>query len=212
VSGHQFYTFGGNYIAQKNRELVEHLPYTTAGRAYLATQIELDRAMKLLLQRLEDAGVAERTLIVLSADHYPYGLTREEIEDLAGHRVGRNFELHRSSLIIYSPGMQPEVVDRPVSSLDIIPTLSNLMGLEFDSRLLMGTDAFSDADPLVIFNNRSFITDKGRYDSGTREFVPDDGVEVADDYQQLVSDEIDRRFYYSAKILDEDYYRMVVDR
>jgi phosphoglycerol transferase MdoB-like AlkP superfamily enzyme len=212
VSGHMLYNFTGNFIASKNRDLVEDLPYTEAGKAYLATQIELDRALKLLMERLEEAGVADNTLIVLSADHYPYGLEQEEIDDLAGHEVDSNFELHKSSLIIYAKGMSPEVVDRPVSSLDIIPTVSNLMGLEFDSRLLMGRDAFSDADPLVIFGNRSFITDKGRYNSVAREFIPDEGLNVPEDYQTRISEEIERQFYYSTMVLDRDYYSIVVDR
>ncbi|MCE0488293.1 LTA synthase family protein [Ornithinimicrobium sediminis] len=212
VSGHLEYNFGGNAMAIKNRDLVEDLPYTEAGKAYLATQVELDRALELLLERLEEAGVAERTLVVLSSDHYPYGLTREQIEDLEGHDVDTNFELYRNSLLIYAPGMEPETVDDPVSSLDIIPTLSNLMGLDYDSRLLMGRDVFSDADPLVIFSDRSFVTDKGRYDSITREFTPAEGQEVPEGYRQAVSDEIDRRFYYSAMVLDHDYYRVVLDR
>ena len=211
VSGHLEYNFGGNFIAAKNRDLVADLPFTDAGRAYLATQIELDRALELLLERLEEAGVADRTLIVLSADHYPYGLSQDEIDDLAGHEVESNFELHRSSLIIYAKGMEPETIDEPVSSMDILPTISNLMGLEFDSRLLMGRDVFSGADPLVIFNNRSFITDQGRYDAVTREFTPEPGA-TPDDYRQAISDEVDRRFYYSATILDEDYYDIVLDR
>lgn len=210
VSGHLEYNFGGNAMAAKNRHLVEDLPYTEAGRAYLAAQIELDRALELLLERLEEAGVADRTLIVLSSDHYPYGLTQAEIEDLAGHDVD-SFELYRNSLIMYAPGMEPETVDEPVSSLDILPTLSNLMGVEFDSRLLMGRDVFSDADPLVIFSDRSFITDLGRYDSTTREFTAAEGVEVPEGYRQAVSDEIDRRFYYSAQVLEQDYYSVVVD-
>lgn len=211
VSGHLQYNFGGNFIAAKNRDLVEDLPYTEAGRAYLATQIELDRALELLLERLEEAGVADRTLIVLSSDHYPYGLTQEEIEDLAGHEVD-TFELYRNSLIIYAPGMEPQTVDQPMSSLDILPTVSNLMGLEFDSRLLMGRDAFSDADPLVIFSDRSFVTDRGRYDSITREFTPRQGEQVPDGYRQGVSEEIDRRFYYSTVALEQDYYSIVVER
>lgn len=210
VSGHLQYNFGGNAMAAKNRELVEDLPYSEAGRAYMATQIELDRALELLTERLEEAGVADRTLIVLSADHYPYGLEKPDLDDLAGHEVEKNFELHKSSLIIYAQGMEPEVVDQPVSSLDIIPTISNLMGLEFDSRLLMGRDVFSEADPLVIFGDRSFLTDRGRYNSVTREFTPTDGAQVPDDYQQLISDEIDRQFYYSALVLDRDYYDLVV--
>ena len=178
VSGHLRYTFGGNFIARKNRDLVADLPLGEHARAYLATQIELDRAPELLLQELEAAGVADRTLIAVSADHYPYGLSHGEI----------------------------------VASLDILPTLLNLMDLEHDSRLLMGVDAFSDAPPLVIFNNRSFITDKGRYNSMTREFTPRPGRQVPGDYVQAISEEIDRRFYYSARILDRDYYRVVVAR
>jgi lipoteichoic acid synthase len=212
VSGHMFYTFNGNFIAGKNRDLVEDLPYSEGGKAYLATQVELDRALELLMERLEEAGVAEKTLIVMSADHYPYGLDKAQIDDLAGHPVERHFELYKNSLIIYAKGMEPQVVDQPVSSLDILPTISNLMGVEFDSRLLMGRDAFSEADPLVVFSNRSFVTDKGRYNSVTREFVPTDGVTVPDDYRKLVSEEIDRRFYYSTMVLDSDYYSIVVDR
>ena len=172
VSGHMFYNFDENFIAYKNQDLVKNLPYTENGKAYLATQIELDRALELLLQRLEEAGVAEKTLIVMSADHYPYGLEKNEIDDLAGHVVEENFELYKSSLIIYAKGMQPEVVSRPVSSLDIIPTISNLMGLEFDSRLLMGVDIFSTSPPRVIFENRSFITEIGRYNSETESVHP----------------------------------------
>ena len=211
VSGHLQYNFGGNFIAAKNRELVEDLPYSEAGKAYMATQIELDRAMELLLEELEEAGVADRTLVVLSSDHYPYGLTREQIEELEGHEVD-DVELYRNSLVMYAPGMEPVTVDEPVASMDIIPTLSNLLGLEFDSRLLMGRDVFSDAEPLVIFSDRSFLTDKGRYDAVAQEFTPAEGVEVPEGYRQAISDEIDRRFYYSAMILDRDYYGVVVDR
>ena len=216
VSGHMRYSFSGNFIASKNKDLVQDLPYTEAGKAYMATQIELDRAMEHLLKKLEEAGVADKTLIAISADHYPYGLEMNEINDLAGHEVESNFELYKSSFILYAKGMEPETIDRPVSSLDIIPTISNLMGLEYDSRLMMGIDMFSDSEPLVIFNNRSFITDKGRYNSVTKEFTLNDGVtmtdEEKDEYRKSISSEIERQFYYSAMILDTDYYSIVVDR
>jgi phosphoglycerol transferase MdoB-like AlkP superfamily enzyme len=209
VSGHLRYNFSGNFIARKNKELVQNLPYTESAKAYMATQIELDRAMEYLMNELEKAGVAERTLIVISADHYPYGLEKPDLESLAGHAIENNFELYRSSLIIYAKGMTPVTIDRPVSSLDIIPTVSNLLGLEYDSRLLMGRDAFSDADPLIIFLNRSFITNQGRYNSLTGEWQPEPGSTAGDEYRKAISDEIERKFYYSAKILDYDYYGLI---
>ena len=78
VSGHLEYNFNGNAMAKKNQDLVKDLPYSGSVRAYLACQIELDRALELLLQRLDEAGVAENTVIALTGDHYPYGLTDEE--------------------------------------------------------------------------------------------------------------------------------------
>lgn len=210
VSGHLSYNFFGNQMAIKNKALVDGLPYTEHARAYLAGQIELDRAMQFLLDELDKAGVAEHTLIALSADHYPYGLKRADIESLAGQPIENNFELYRNDFLLYVKGMEPVTIDKPVSSLDILPTLSNLLGLEYDSRLLMGTDVFSDAPPLVIFNDKSFISDKGRYDALIKQFTPNPGVTVDENYVAGMMDTIEKKFYYSAKILEEDYYRVVV--
>lgn len=207
VSGHLRYSFSGNAMSSKNKQFVKDLPYSEACKAYIACNIELDRALEYLQNRLEEAGIADKTLIALSADHYPYGLEFNEIDELAGHAVERNFELFRNHFILYSKGMEPIIVDKPCSSLDIIPTLSNLLGLEYDSRLLMGRDIFSDSEPLVIFENRSFITDKGLYNSETGVFIPSSEVEIEEDYVKRVKEIVDAKFYYSAKILETDYYK-----
>jgi lipoteichoic acid synthase len=210
VSGHMRYTFDGNFIAAKNKALVKDLPYNNGGKAYMATQIELDRALEYLLKRLDEAGIAEKTLIAISADHYPYGLEEADLDNLAGHTVEKNFELYKSSFILYTKGMKPEVIERPASSLDIIPTIDNLMGIKYDSRLLMGTDIFSDQEPLVILADKSFISSKGRYNAATKEFTPNPGMTVSEDYRKNISEAIDRKFTYSALILDNDYYSKVL--
>ena len=178
VSGHLLYTFTGNSMASKNKAFVENLPYSSNVRAYLATQVEFDRAMEYLLSRLRETGIADKVLIAISADHYPFGFQPEEINELAGYTVDSTFELYRSQFILYVDGMEkPLVINKPVSSLDIIPTSANLMGLEFDSRLYMGHDLISDNQPLVIFvDRRSFITEKGRYSSKSKTFYWDDGL------------------------------------
>ncbi|HZJ83408.1 MAG TPA: LTA synthase family protein, partial [Clostridia bacterium] len=192
VSGHMQYNFSGNHMAIKNKELVEGLPYTEAGKAYIATQIELDKAMEYLLEQLDQKGIADKTLIAMSADHYPYGLEDNELNDLAGHDIEKNFELYKNIFVVYTKGMDPEVIDKPCSSLDIIPTLSNLLGLEYDSRLLMGTDIFSDSQPLVIFLNRSFITEKGKYDALKQDFLPFNGEHIDESYIENVLDIIEK--------------------
>ena len=210
VSGHLRYSFSGNYIALKNRDLVTDLPFNEPARAYLATQIELDRALEYLMTRLEEEGIAENTLIVMSGDHYPYGLDIEDINELAGYEIDEKFELYQSSLIMYAKGMTSETVEKPTSSLDIIPTIMNLMGLEFDSRLLMGTDIFSTEESLVIFSDRSFITHTGKYDARTDSFTPNENVVVNEEYVKSIQNRVDEKFYYSARILDYDYYQLVL--
>ena len=208
VSGHMNYTFTGNAMAAKHKSEVAGLDLSENARAYLACQIELDRALEYLLEQLKAAGQLENTVICLSADHYPYGLDKSVIDELAGHTVEENFELYKSTLILWSGDMtEPVVVDKPCESLDIIPTLSNLFGLEYDSRLLMGRDILSDSPGLVVFSNRSFLTDLGRYNSKTDTFTPNAGASAPDGYALGMIREVRDMFSYSVKILETDYYR-----
>lgn len=209
VSGHKNYTFYGNYIAGKNEELVEHLDASEPVRAYLACNIELDKAMESLIKQLEEKGIADKTVIAISADHYPYGLEKAEIDELAGHEVESNFELYKSSFILWTKNRETIIIDKPCSSLDIIPTLSNLFGLEYDSRLLMGRDILSTSEPLVIFSNRSFITDKAMYNSKTKEVINLTENQLEEDYINNINKMISRKFIFSAEILDRDYYSHV---
>ncbi|MCQ5134386.1 LTA synthase family protein, partial [Coprococcus eutactus] len=49
------------------------------------------------------------------------------------------------------------------SSIDNLPTLLNLMGAEYDSRLILGRDILSDSAGLVLFPDRSYVTDTYEY-------------------------------------------------
>lgn len=207
VSGHMNYTFMGNSMAAKHKSEVAQLDLSENARAYKACQMELDRALQYLLEQLEAAGQLENTVICMSGDHYPYGLDKSVIDELAGHEVDETFELYKSTLILWSGDMtEPVVVDKPCESLDIIPTLSNLFGLDYDSRLLMGQDILSDSPGLVVFSNRSFMTDWGRYDSKTDTFTPNQGISVPSGYALGMINEVKDMFSYSVKILENDYY------
>lgn len=210
VSGHMNYSFRENAISEKNQELVKDVNLSETAKAYLACQIELDRAVESLLEQLEEAGVLDKTLIMITPDHYPYGLNNEYISELAGHTVDEDFGLYKSTLLLYTPNMESVTIDKPCSSLDILPTLSNLMGLEYDSRLFVGRDIFSDSDPLVILYSHNFITDKGCYNALTNEFTEAKGADVDEEYVRDMIDLVDKKFYYSSKLLEEDYYAYIL--
>jgi len=211
ISGHLRYNFSGNNMCYKNRNLVKNEPFSTSVRAYIACQLEFEKSLTLLMERLEATGELENTVFVISADHYPYGLTVDEYSELFGHRLEENFELYKNGLIIYKPGMTPQVVDELCYSIDVLPTLSNMFGLEFDSRLYMGRDIFSEKDPLVIFNNRSWITERGRYNSLTGEALASDGSKLPQSYVDRINSEVSNRFTVSTRILDYDYWRILFE-
>jgi hypothetical protein len=73
----------------------------------------------------------------------------------------------------------------------------------------MGQDILSDKDSLIIFSNRSFITNKGRYDSITGSFKSNNGKEVSKDYISQINSEIYDKFYLSREIIENDYYRKI---
>lgn len=207
ISGHLEYNFsGGNAIASKNKELVEGLDANNAIKAYIATQIEFDRSLELLMEKLENDGILDDTVIVITPDHYPYGLSNDDISSYVDFMKDSNFDLYKNNLIIYNSEVKTKHVSKYTSSLDVLPTILNLFGIEYDSRLLIGNDIFSDADDLVIFNNKSWITSKGRYNYLKKKFEPfvDN---VSDEYIDEINEIVDMKFQMSKLIISKNYYK-----
>jgi len=215
VSGHLEYNFFGNNMAFRHRESVEHLPYSTGPRAFLATQMELDLSMQYLIDALDAVGQLENTVFVISGDHYPYGLTHAEMEELGDRALPEPIiDVHHSALIIWSASMtEPVVVETFGSFYDVMPTLANLFALPFDSRLVIGTDLLSDAEPFVPFASRSWVSQLGRFNSRTGEFTPHPGIDPADIPENYVQ-QMQARFvieeHFSGQIMTHDYYRIVL--
>lgn len=209
VSGHLNYNFSGNNMAYRNKNKVKNLKYSTAVKAYLATQIELDKSIKKLLQVLEEKGKLNDTLIVIAPDHYPYGLTTKQMNEISTIDRNDKFEKFHTTLIMYNPNIEKTVVDKVISSLDILPTIYNLYGLTFDSRLLMGRDIFSNNEHIVILSDRSWITDKGKYNSVTKEFTSTTNEEIEEDYIDRINMIVNQRYGMSSLIIDNNYYKKI---
>lgn len=212
ISGHLQYNFYGNNMSYRNRDLVKDLDKSTAIKAYIAAQKELDKALEELLNKLEADGKLDDTVIVLSADHYPYGLTTDQISEIMNIEDSK-FDVHKNNLVIWSSTMkEPIEINKYGESLDILPTVLNLFGIDFDSRLLMGRDLLSNSDGLVIFNDRSWITDKGKYNASTKVFTPFNNEQVDEDYIESINTKVYNKFVISKNILETNYYKYVFNK
>lgn len=219
VSGHSGYTPGENAMADKHADEVADLPYSDPVKGYLASNIELDAAMEYLISQLEAKGMADHTVIVIGADHFPYGLDDDGplgslpyTSELYGYDVETYFQRDHNRLIIWSGALEndePIVVDSPTGAIDIVPTLLNLFGCEWDSRLLPGRDVFSDKPALVFNLEYDWKSDLGTYYAGTGEFVPNEGATIPEGYVETTSADVANRVNYCRGVLTSDYYRHV---
>lgn len=213
-SGHYKYETGSNLIARRNWEAVQDLPYSSnTTKAYLSCHIELDKALEYLLQRLEEAGVADKTAIVLAGDHFPYGLTDEEYSELIGYEID-DFSKFKSSLIFWVGGLEENIiVDEYCCNVDVLPTILNLWGFEYDSRMLAGTDVFSDSAHTAVLVDKSWMNDKVWFNANTGEirYLVEENTLPAN-YIDNMNLRIATRFAISADILNEAYYNFVFDK
>ena len=223
VSGHGGYSIDGNAMTKKHWDRVQHLPYSDDVKGYFAANLDLEDALTHLVSELENMGIADDTVICISSDHFPYGLdsggtlgNMPLLSELYGYNVENLFQRDHSRLILWCGSLEkdePIVVDSPTSSLDILPTLSNLFGTEFDSRLFVGRDVFSDAEPLYFNSQYDWKTNLGTYYASRNQFVPAEGVEsVPENYVENMKTTVRNKVRYCTLAADNDYFRYLFEK
>ena len=206
VSGHGSYSWG-NAMSKKNKDIVKDLNYSEEVKAYLAAQIELDRALELLINKLEESGKLADTVIALVGDHYPYMLSVEQVNEMTSYKKDSIVEINHSNFILWNSEMKEIHIEKVGSQIDVLPTLYNLFGVEYDSRLIIGKDILSTEPGLAIFGNRSWVSDYGTYFSNSNKFVPKDDVEIPEDYVKCMNVLVNNRMNMSKLIMTQDYYK-----
>ena len=225
ITGHTPYYWNG--ATRPYQEKLKDLKYTERTKAYVATVMEVDKALETLIKNLEKAGKADKTLIVASPDHIPYG-DIDILEELSGKKFGNaevlkainesniDFEVYKNSLIIWSASMkEPVEIDKITCQVDVLPTVSNLLGLEYDSRMLTGADALSEREGLVIFSSRSWKTDKGFYNRFKNTFTPARNVKMTESETEKYVEDMKKIVGYkldaTAMIINSNFYDKMLE-
>ncbi len=210
-SGHSNYEWKSNAMARKYKEefLSLGLNYSEKPSVYLAANMDLDRALESLIKKLDEAGKLEDTVIALVGDHYPYDIPVEQVNELSDYERDAKVEINSSNFILWNSEMDKVEVDKVGSQIDVIPTLYNLFGIDYDSRLFIGKDILSTEPGLAIFNDRYWASDYGTYFVSKREFVPKEGVEVPEGYVKNMINTVNNKINMSKLIIENNYYSKV---
>ena len=210
VSSHMPYSKNGNAIVNKNWSLVKNLDYSEEAKGYLASVIELDKAVSSLIKSLEENNKLDDTVIAIIPDHYPYSLSLNAINELSDYKRDDTIEVNHNTLIIWNTKTPGVTINKTASQLDFLPTIYNLFDVAYDSRLFMGKDILSSELGLVYFQNKSWVSDKGTYLASQDKFIPKEGVSVDDEYVDNINKTVANRMRLSKFIIENDYYAKVL--
>lgn len=165
VSSHMTYK-NSSKTGDMYLDLYKDEDWDMTAKRYMSKLKIVDNAIGELLQKLEDNGKLEDTVIMLFADHYPYGLSNDAFSEIAKYDTSSNGDTDRTPFIIYNPSLEAKKFDDYTTFVNILPTLANLFALDYDPRLYGGTDLLSDSyEGIVVFADGSWRTDKAYYDA-----------------------------------------------
>ncbi|MCI9460160.1 MAG: sulfatase-like hydrolase/transferase [Clostridia bacterium] len=143
--------------------------HSNAVRYYLAAGMDFDKAIGIMLDYLDETGLADRTLITLFGDHncYYQGISNY-VKDIFSDSADNYTELYRVPVMIRVGGnaLGNPVINKFTCVADILPTILDLLGIVGFSNLMYGVSAFSPQSS-VLYSRAydKFITDKLYFNS-----------------------------------------------
>ena len=148
--------------------------YTVPVKYYMAKNMYLEKGLEYILEKLEEDNLINDTVICMVPDHYPYGFIN--VNEIAGDDIDylydlyKNEEIHsnksyrdKTDIILWSGSLENEYkslakpVDKVACTIDLTPTLLNLFGIEFDSRLYPGRDIFSKEKGRAVYQTGMYV-------------------------------------------------------
>lgn len=116
----------------------------------------LDSAIGIMIQQLKDYNIYDKTTILLFSDHNSYyDNLSNRVKGIDIGDTTRYTELYSVPMILSSPGLKKYNAshgnvfinnDRFCSAYDIIPTLFDLLGIEFNENFYLGHSLFKPLD------------------------------------------------------------------
>lgn len=207
VTTHQTYNVPSE-MGDKYLDLFKDTNYSTTVKRYLSKMTELDKALEYMLKELENKGKLEDTVIALFADHYPYGLTRSQINTVLDYDVNVRQEVDRTPMVIYNAGRKAEQITKYTTLIDLLPTLLNMFDADYDPRLYLGTDIMSSNVGRAVFSDGSWQDAVGFYKATTAKFTPtnEDGNTYSNEELVSINQEISLRQKMSALAIQNNYF------
>ena len=150
-------------IENNKEDIVDEKIYTEEDCVKIQAS-ETDYMIGLLIQALKDNDLYNNTVIVAYADHYLYTLSDKTI--LNQYKNTTNNLINHTPLFIWSNKIKKKSITKVTSQINILPTILNLFGIEYNKTYYSGEDALDKSySEIVFFNDYSWYDGKIYVDS-----------------------------------------------
>lgn len=161
------------FLLEEEKKGITLLPEheNTKFGSYLETAYYTDQAIGEFIEELKEAGEYENTVIALYGDHHGLNCTMDGNEEIVSEYLGKPYtydEMLKVPLIIHVPGSGvKETITTLGGQIDFLPTIANLMGLEYEQPYVLGQDLVNAKEGFVAFTVYLF---EGSFASGNTMF------------------------------------------
>ena len=126
---------------------------------------ETDYMMELLVKELKERELFDKTTIVVLTDHYLYTLSDKTILDK--YKNTSNNLINHTPFFIYTNNKDKKTIKTVTSQLNVLPTVLNLFGIDYNPNYYIGQDALSNNyQKLVFFSDYSWYDGNVYVDGG----------------------------------------------
>ena len=184
-------------VEDKSKELNEYECLKLQAR-------ETDNMIKLLLENLEKKELLDDTILVLYADHYLYTLNDKTLLDK--FKTTENNLINHTTWMIWSNDMKKKNVNKVTSQLNILPTVANLLNLEYHPNYYLMPDAFDDNyKGLVFFSDYSWYDGNVYVDNGK----VTNGKNISEQELEEKNNLVNKLVKINDMVLTTDYFKNV---
>ena len=135
-------------------EVVEREPMTEE-QCVRRQAKETDYMMQLLIDNLTEKNLLDNTVIIAYSDHYLYTIEDKTILDR--YKETSNNLINKTPFFIWSNNIENKTINKVTSQLNILPTVLNLWGINYNPNNYIGTDALdSNYEGIVFFSDYSW--------------------------------------------------------
>ena len=171
VSGHQPYSVD-SIQGNKYYSMTDGKDLPSDVRRYMSKLKILDDGIGVLLDGLEERGILDDTVIVFYGDHYPYGISKDHLNKALSYDTKEDMNAEQVPLWIYDKSIEGKTIEDYTYYLNILPTVFNLMGVNYDPRLYLGEDMNSDDfESMVVFSDGSWKNQYAFYNASNSKVV-----------------------------------------